>query len=373
MMEEVDELLEQRQNPSTQQERLIDEYFDALGLSSVDAEWLTEALEDSGIRRDEEMTFIVPRQLPTDTVEQIGMTIIGENIGEELTGAGEIDSFEVVGAPLSDKMYGRNAEKRGYALPAVVSPRGVQGANLADIKDGYSIGSHTVDVNGNAETVEDMLGMDSGTENLRKIHGSREDGIVESRGNFTSMQQRMLSEMFAAGQRPEIIGLEYEDGKMVGLQYDSRTDTYQSLDEERPVSMTPEEMSDSAVLLPEDSYEKLVFPMAAHPDIGYMLKGLENDKFRTEATEEFVETFEDEGLKFPFIDASSTGKYSEEVPDAKIEEINSTPYGATSSPSNEAKVLNAYPEVSVRSRLDPQEVGENSFEETMRNVVREVY
>ncbi|WP_414836880.1 hypothetical protein [Candidatus Nanohalococcus occultus] len=373
MMEGVDELLKQREQSSKQrQEQMIDEYFDDLGLSDVDADWLSFGMEESGITQDEDMTFLIPRQLPTDTVEQIGLTAVGNSVGSALTEAGEIDSFEVLGVPLTDKMYGRNAEKRGYALPAAITPTGTHGTTLADINDGYSIGSHRTRV-GDSQIVEQMLGMDPEIENLRELHDSRSNGIVESRGDFTTLQQRMLSEMIDEGQRPGFVGFEYDDGKLIGLGHNPETDTYSSFDDSRPLELEPEELSDQAILPPQESYEKLVFPIAAHPDVGYMLKGLENEKFKTSATDEFVARFEDQGLKFPFIDASADGKYSEEVPATAIEELNQTRYGSSSSIGTEAMVLNAQPSVVVKHKLDPYELGENSFEGTMRNVVHEVY
>lgn len=350
---------------------MIDDYYDSLGLETIDADWLLQGLEDAGIRGNEDFTFVIPRQLPTDTVEQIGMTVIGDRIGSQLVDNGDIDSYRVTGAPLQDKMYGRNAEKRGYAFPAAVTADSVVGAKAADIRDGYSIGSHEPRIEG-AEALEEV-GLNPEAETLRGMHEGRTSPVVQSSGEFTELQQNMLSVLLEEDQQPEMIGAEYSDGKMVGLRYDPEHDVYRSLDEDRPMELGPEEAAETGVLLPEDNYEKLIFPLALHDQVGYMLKGLENDKFRTDRTRELEEAVEKRGLDFPFLDASPGGKYHELVPDEAVEGLEDTRYGSSSSLGQDAVVLNAYPSVSLRDNLEPEELHDETFEQMMANVIHEVY
>lgn len=354
-------------------EEIIDEYYDSLGLDQIDSEWLSQGLEGADIRRDEDFTFIIPRQLPTDTLEQIGMTQIGQNIGESLVDEGHINSYSVVGAPLTDKMYGRNAEKRGYAFPAVVAQESVQGTKIADINDGYSIGSHTSRLNGDTETVDSLLGFDVDSESLRSMHGEREIPIVDQRGDFTDLQRMMISEMLEEDLPPEIIGAEFDDGKLIGLRYNSETGRYHSLDEDREMVLDQEQVIQKGILLPEDNYESLIFPLALHPDVGYMLKGLENDKFMTEQTNALEEQIERRGISFPFIDASSSSKYSEVISGDVMEELRDTRYGASSSLDDEALILNSYPSASLRENLEEQEFDYDLFEDVMSDVIYEVY
>ncbi|MFB6115146.1 MAG: hypothetical protein ABEK04_02555, partial [Candidatus Nanohalobium sp.] len=116
----------------------------------------------------------------------------------------------------------------------------------------------------------------------------------------------MIDQMIAHGQEPEVLGYEDADGKIVGMKYDPETDTYESLDDRRDISLSMEQASQEGILPPEVNYETLVFPSAVHQDIGYMLRGLDNGKFRTENTDELERQAHQEGLEsFPFIDVSS--------------------------------------------------------------------
>lgn len=353
-------------------EALIDEHYDRLGLEGVDAEWVREAYEDAGvINSEDDYTFFIPRQQPASTVEQISMTQVAQMLGDQLQEQGEIDSYSVVGAPLTDKMYGRNAEKRGYAMPAVATEGGLTGAQVADIQDGYSVGSHETNYRGDArEVVDQVLGADPEASDLRELHDSLEDPIVQTRGDFSEIQRSMIEEMIAHGEEPEILGVEDSDGKIVGVKYDADTETYESLDDRRDITLTMDEAAEQGILRPEVSYETLIFPSAVHTDIGYMLRGLDNGKFRTENTDVLEEQVQDEGLaEFPFIDVSSEAGYDQEVSRGRMDELNGTKFGSSSSLKDSGMVLNVYPSNRKRQEIQAREFEQDSFEDITKQIL----
>lgn len=353
-------------------EGLIDRHYDRLGLQGVDADWIREAYEDAGVMESgDDYTFVIPRQQPASTVEQISMAQVAEMLGGQLQEKGEIDSYGIAGAPLTDKMYGRNAEKRGYTMPVVASEGGLEPAQVADIQDGYSLGSHRINYRGDArEVVEEVLGADPGASDLREFHDSLGTPLVETQGDFTQVQRSMIDEMIAHGEEPEVLGVEDSDGKIVGVKYDAGTGTYESLDDRRDITLTMEEASEQGILRPEVNYETLVFPSAVHTDIGYMLRGLDNGKFRTENTDVLEEQVQKEGLvQFPFIDVSSEEGYDEEVSQETLDELNGTKFGSSSSLKDSGMVLNLYPSHRKRQQIRDREFEEESFEDVTEQIL----
>jgi hypothetical protein len=351
---------------------LIDEHYDRLGLEGVDAEWVREAYEDAGvIDPEDDYTFFIPRQQPASTVEQISMTQVAQMLGDRLQEQGEIDSYSVAGAPLTDKMYGRNAEKRGYAMPVVATGEGLEPAQVADIQDGYSVGSHKTKYRGDArEVVEEVLEADPEASDLRELHDSLEDPIVQTRGDFTEIQRSMIEEMIAHGEEPEILGVEDSDSKIVGIKYDAEIGTYESLDDRRDITLTTEEAAEQGIMRPEVNYETLIFPSAVHTDIGYMLRGLENGKFRTENTDLLEEQVQEEGLaQFPFIDVSSEDGYDEEVSDEALDELNGTKFGSSSSLKCSGMLLNVYPSHRKRQEIRDREFQDDSFHDVTEQIL----
>lgn len=353
-------------------EGLIDQHYDSLGLEDVDAEWLRDAYEDAGvIDSGDDYTFVIPRQQPTSTVEQISMQEVATMLGDELQEQGEIDSYSVVGAPLTDKMYGRNSEKRGYAMPVISTEDGMWETQVADIQDGYSVGSHEVNLRDNSERiVEEFLGADSESSNLRELHDSLDTPLVQTKGGFTEIQRSMIEQMIAHGEEPEVLGYEDVDGKVVGVKYDSETGTYESLDDRRDITLSMEDASQEGILPPEVNYESLIFPSAAHGEIGYMLRGLDNGKFRTGNTDELERQAHQEGLEsFPFIDVSSEDDYHARVPREVIDELNETRFGSSSSLKKNGMVLNVYPSQDKREQIRSEEFDMDRFENVTEQIL----
>lgn len=353
-------------------EALIDQHYDNIGLEGVDAEWLREAYEDAGvIDSEDDYTFVIPRQQPASTVEQISMQEVATMLGDNLQEQGEIDSYSVVGAPLTDKMYGRNSEKRGYAMPVVSTEEGLWSTQVADIQDGYSVGSHEVNLRDNSDQiVEEMLGADPEASNLRELHDSLETPLVQTRGDFTEIQRSMIEQMIAHGQEPEVLGYEDADGKVVGMKYNPETETYESLDDRRDITLSREEASKEGILPPEVNYETIIFPSAVHQDVGYMLRGLDNGKFRTENTDELERQAHQEGLEsFPFIDVSSGDDYHARVSGDVMEEINETRFGDSSSLKENGMVLNLYPSQQKREEIQSEEPRSESFEDVTEQIL----
>ena len=351
---------------------LIDHHYDRLGLDGLDAEWLRETYEDAGIiDSDDDYMFLIPRQQPTATAEQISMAEVGRLLGEQLQEEGEIENFSVVGSPLNDKMYGRNAEKRGYAMPVVATKDGLKQAQIADIQDGFSIGYHEINYrNGTEEVVDEYLGADPEVDTLRGLHESIENPIVQSRGDFTEVQRSMIEEMIAHGEHPEVLGVEDTDGKIVGVKYDSEKELYTPFDEERDITLTEAEASQHGILPPEDNYEALLFPSALHSDIGYMLRGLNNDKFRTEQTDQLERQVQKEGISpFPFIDVSSGNGYAERVPEEAMEDLKNTDFGSSSSLKDSGMVVNVLPSEPKRRQIQDADLGQESFEDVTNQVL----
>ncbi|AOV94647.1 hypothetical protein AQV86_01840 [Nanohaloarchaea archaeon SG9] len=353
-------------------EGLIDQHYDSLGLEDIDAQWIREAYEDAGvIDSEDDYTFLIPRQQPASTVEQISMAQVAEMLGDQLQEDGEIGEYSVVGAPLSDKMYGRNAEKRGYAMPVVATDEGLRQAQIADIRDGYSIGSHRINCGeGSQQVVDEELGGDPEASDLREMHDSLENPIVETRGDFTDIQRSMIEEMIDHGQEPEILGFEDSDGKIVGLKYDAETGRYESLDDRRDISLSMDEASKQGILTPETNYEALIFPSALHEEIGYMLRGLENGKFRTENTDELERQAELEGLDtFPFIDVSSRKGYDQAVPREVMKELKDTKFGRSSSLKNSGIAVNIYPSQRKRQEIKASNVEADRFQDVTEQIL----
>lgn len=353
-------------------EALIDQHYDNIGLEGLDAEWLREAYEDAGIiDSEEDYTFLIPRQQPTSTVEQISMEEVATMLGDGLEEQGEIGSYSVVGVPLTDKMYGRNSEKRGYAMPVVSTEEGLWSTQVTDIQDGYSVGSHEINMRDNSDQIiEEMLGADSEASNLRDLHDSLETPLVQTRGDFTEIQRDMIEQMIAHGQEPEVLGYEDGDGKIVGVKYDPETETYESLDERRDITLSMNEASQEGILPPEVNYESLVFPSALHQDIGYMLRGLDNGKFRTENTDELERKAHQQGLEsFPFIDVSSEDDYHARVPSEVIDELNDTNFGGSSSLKKNGMLLNLYPSKQKRDEIRRENLESEQFEDITEQII----
>ncbi|EGQ43374.1 MAG: hypothetical protein J07AB43_13650 [Candidatus Nanosalina sp. J07AB43] len=353
-------------------DELIDQHYERLGLEGLDAEWLREAYEDAGaMSSEDDYTFVIPRQQPASTVEQISMQQVATMLGEDLQDQGLIDSYSVVGAPLTDKMYSRNSEKRGYAMPVVSTEAALWDTQVTDIQDGYSIGSHEVKLRENSDQiVEQMLGADSEASNLRELHDSLETPLVETRGDFTEIQRSMIEQMIAHGQEPEVIGYEDGDGKIVGMKHNPEADTYQSLDDRRDINLSMEEASNQGILPPDVNYETLVFPSALHTDIGYILRGLDNEKFRTESTDELERQAQNEGLnRFPFIDVSSDGGYHARVPGEVMDELDDTRFGGSSSLKKDGMVLNLYPSESKREEIRDADLRSEEFDEVTEQIL----
>lgn len=351
---------------------LIDQHYDNIGLEGLDAQWLREAYEDAGIiGSEEDYTFLIPRQQPTSTVEQISMEEVATMLGDALEEQGEIGSYSVVGSPLTDKMYGRNSEKRGYAMPVVSTEEGLWSTQVTDIQDGYSIGSHEINMRDNSDQiVEEMLGADSETSNLRDLHDSLETPLVQTRGDFTEIQRDMIEQRIAHGEEPEVLGYEDADGKIVGIKYDPETETYESLDDRRDITLSMEEASQEGILPPEANYESLVFPSALHQDIGYMLRGLDNGKFRTENTDELERQTHQQGLEsFPFIDVASEDEYHVRVPSEVIDELKDTNFGGSSSLKKNGMVLNLYPSKQKRDEIRVENLESEKFEDITEQII----
>lgn len=367
---EFEEVYEQSKQEDV--EGLIDRHYDNMGLEGLDADWLRETYEDAGVMHwEDDYTFVIPRQQPASTVEQISMEAVATMLGDELQRQGEIDSYSVVGAPLTDKMYGRNSEKRGYAMPVVSSEEGFWSTQVTDIQDGFSLGSHQLNLRDNSDQiVEEFLGADSEASNLRELHDSLETPLVQTRGDFTQVQRSMIEEMIAHGQEPEVLGYEDADGKIVGVKYDSETQTYESLDDRRDITLSMDEASQEGILTPDVNYESLVFPSALHQDIGYMLRGLDNGKFRTENTDELERQTCQQGLeKFPFIDVSSDDDYHARIPGEVIDELNDTGFGGSSSLKKNGMVLNLYPSQEKREQIRDEEFESGEFEDITEEIL----
>lgn len=367
---EFEEVYEQSKQEDV--EGLIDRHYDNMGLEGLDADWLRETYEDAGVMHwEDDYTFVIPRQQPASTVEQISMEAVATMLGDELQRQGEIDSYSVVGTPLTDKMYGRNSEKRGYAMPVVSSEEGFWSTQVTDIQDGFSLGSHQLNLRDNSDQiVEEFLGADSEASNLRELHDSLETPLVQTRGDFTQVQRSMIEEMIAHGQEPEVLGYEDADGKIVGVKYDSETQTYESLDDRRDITLSMDEASQEGILTPDVNYESLVFPSALHQDIGYMLRGLDNGKFRTENTDELERQTCQQGLeKFPFIDVSSDDDYHARIPGEVIDELNDTGFGGSSSLKKNGMVLNLYPSQEKREQIRDEEFESGEFEDITEEIL----
>lgn len=367
---EFQQVYEQSKNEDL--DALIDQHYDRLGLEGLDADWIREAYEEAGvIDSEDDYTFLIPRQQPASTVEQISMTQIAELLGDQLGEHQDFDSYSVVGAPLTDKMYGRNAEKRGYAMPVVASDEGLHGTQVADIQDGYSIGAHETNYRGDArELIEEVLGADSQVSDLRELHDSLEAPIVETRGDFTEIQRNMIEKMIAHGQEPEVLGAKDTDGKIVGVKYNAETERYESLDERRDISLSKSEASEHGILPPEVNYETIIFPSAVHNDIGYMLRGLDNGKFRTEHTDTLEQQVQNEGLEhFPFIDVSSDEGYEQLASDEDLDELNSTRFGNSSSLKESGMVLNLYPSQRKREKILSEDLEAKEFQDITEKIL----
>lgn len=374
-IDDVDQFLD-----NSSEEKLkdsLDQYYDSLGFSGLNAEFLSDSMESMSVG-DADVTFLMPRQINTDTVEQIGMVAIANQVGDFLVDRDYADDYEVAGLGITDKMVsGQNFLKRGYAFPAVIGRDSIEQSEVTQVKDGNSLASHSV-LDQRPVTEEHLESEDVEVSSLRDYYRSISE-IVEESGLVDDLHSDIVTQMIQEEQPPGMLGVEDAEGKIVPLKYDSTNDRYESVIPDNEISYEPEEAAQIGILSPEDNYEKVVFPLALHPEYFHMLNGLHSSKFQTQNTERLADEVEHEFGNFPFIDFSTSERdYHDSVPDKVIETLKGTKFGTIhdhDNPTVDQMVLNTYPSGEIKSSMveETENYRAQSFEQTMRNVIEEVY
>lgn len=307
----------------------VDAYYDDLGID-LDAARLDAMLERNGLAADSDITFVVPRQVPARTVEQYGMRTVAAATGDRLVEDGVVDDYSVTTVPLTDRMYSRNPEKRGYAYPVVLGQDGIETATVTDPMDGYLLDTH--------DATTDTLPLGNGTTSgsLRDVHHALlEDGAAVGT-RLDAVHSDLLQQMVRSGQPPEMVGTADDTGKAVALKYDPGTGVYRSRD--GGITAQPGDLVDDAVLPGPANYRTLVYPYTLTGSVVHILRGLE-PKFRQDRGEQL----RDEVGGLPVMDIGDA-PYQEAAPDRVVDAVLDTRFGAPYDEDDAADVLlNTYP------------------------------